>query len=462
MASVASTLDRIKQDLRPFLPDRSIESACRQAGHRWRERKLGPVQTVHLFVLQVLCLNTAMTHLRHLSKAAAVKASGNCKARMRLPLNVLEALLAESSRAMQKACRASAAAADGLWCGLRPYLVDGSSTIAPDTPDSQKVFKQPTGCKKGCGFPVPKVLGLFDAFTGLMTRVLAFPLYTHEQSKVWMLHPLLGAGDLLVGDRGFCSFVHLAMLCSRGIHGLFRIHQKTIVSFRPHRKHRIKCAKGQKVGGGGGKPMPRSKFIKRLGKHDQIVEWFKSATTRPKWISDEQWNALPDSLQVRELRFSIAAKGQRTRTVTIATTLLDPLLYPKEKIAELYGVRWRVETHFAELKTTLGMRKVKSKTSQGVLKELTVYALVYNLVHCVMAKAAAAQGVAPHRISFIDAVRWLLSADPGETLPALIVNPHRPGRHEPRVIKDLQDTYTKMSRPRKQLRKELRRQQVEA
>lgn len=454
MASVSSTLDRIKKDIRPFLPDSSIEAACRQAGHRWRVRKLGPVQTLHLFIVQVLSFNTAMTHLRHLSKTA-VKAPGYCKARMRLPLKVLEALLKESASAMVKSC----SSADGLWCGLRPYLVDGSSTIAPDTPDSQKVFGQPKGCKKGCGFPVPKVLGLFDAFSGLMTQVLSFPLYTHEQSKVWMLHPLMGIGDLLVGDRGFCSFVHLTMLFSRGIHGLFRIHQKTIVSFRPHRKHRARYAKGQKAGG---KPMPRSRFIKRLGKRDQIVEWFKSATIRPKWMDPEQYRLLPESLQVRELRFSIVAKGQRTRTVTIATTLLDPLLYPKEKIAELYGVRWQVETHFAELKTTLRMRKVKSKTSQGVIKELIVYALVYNLIHLMMVKAAAAQGVAPHRISFIDAARWLLSAGPQEQLPDLIVNPNRPDRHEPRVVKDLQDTYTKMTRPRKQLRKELKKQGVEA
>jgi len=76
---------------------------------------------------------------------------------------------------MREACSSSA----GLWCGLKPHLVDGSSTIAPDTPDSQKAFGQPRGCKVGCGFPVPKVLGLFDAFSGLMTQVLGFPLYTH-------------------------------------------------------------------------------------------------------------------------------------------------------------------------------------------------------------------------------------------------------------------------------------------
>jgi len=466
MASVSSTLDRIKQDLAPFVSESSIECACHQAGHRWRRRKLGPVETIHLFIVQILNFNTAMTHLPHLSKTD-FKPPGYCKARMRLPLKVLEGLLEQSSAAMHRACRASASAADGLWCGLRPYLVDGSSTIAPDTPDSQKAFGQPKACKEGCGFPVPKVLGLFDAFTGLVSQLLTFPLYTHEQSKVWMLHPLLGSGDVMVGDRGFCSFVHLVMLFSRGIHGLFRIHQRQIVSFRLHRKHQLKNAKRKKAarkspGRNKPLPLPRSRYVKRLCKRDQIVEWFKSATSRPKWMDKEQYRALPESLMVRELRFTLASKGQRTRTVTIATTLLDPLLYPREKIAELYGVRWQVETHFAELKTTLKMRKVKSKTSQGVLKELTIYALVYNLIHCVMAEAAARQNVPPERISFIDTVRWLLSAAPGEQLPELVINPRRPDRHEPRVVKDLHDTYTKMIRPRDQLRKELKQQAVAA
>jgi hypothetical protein len=108
------------------------------------------------------------------------------------------------------------------------------------------------------------------------------------------------------------------------------------------------------------------------------------------------------------------------------------------------------------------MRKVKSKTSHGVLKELTVYALVYNLAHCVICRAAATQGVMPARISFIDTLRWLLGAAPDQAPPELIVNPLRPGRHEPRVVKNQEDTYIKMTRPRKRLRKEPERQKVEA
>jgi hypothetical protein len=104
------------------------------------------------------------------------------------------------------------------------------------------------------------------------------------------------------------------------------------------------------------------------------------------------------------------------------------------------------------------MRKVKSRTAEGVLKELIVYALVYNLVHAVMMRAARRQEAPPHRISFIDTLRWLTHALPGEPMPPLIVNPHRPDRHEPRVVKDREDTYTKMTHPRCELRKQLKNQ----
>jgi hypothetical protein len=447
-ASVPRVLARIKSDLRSYLPDEAIEGACRDAGHAWRERKLGPVATVHLLVLQALWFNTAMTHLRHLA-APAVSAAAYCRARARLPLAALQQLLRDSSSAMRQASGPRAGAGGGtLWRGLRAYLVDASSTITPDVPGLQKAFGQPKGCKAGCGFPVPKLLGLFDAFTGLVVELLAFPLYTHEQSKVWRLHPLLTPGDLLVGDCGFCSFAHLAMLWGRGVYACFRIHQRQIVDFRPRRKDRSRLPARRRKG------RPTSVFVRRLGRRDHVVRWRKQG--RPKWMSDAQWDALPQTLEVRELRYTIPRRGQRTLCVTVATTLLDPALYPKDEVAELYHVRWQVETHFAQLKTTLKMRKLKCKTEDGVRKELAAYCLVYNLVHAAMTEAARRQGVTPDRISFIDAVRWLLAAAPGEELPALVVNPRRPGRHEPRVVKDREDTYTKMTRPRGELRKALK------
>lgn len=438
-ATISAVLQRIKSDLGEFLPDAMVLDACRQVGHVWRRRQLDPVLTLHLFILQVLHFNTALSHLRHLSKVP-MTAAGYCKARMRLPLAALQMLLRQSSAAMRRA----AVGGQSHWCGLRAFLVDGSSTITPDTPALDQFFGHPTNQKKGCSFPVPKLLGLFDAFSGLIVEVLCFPLFTHEMSRVWKVHPLLGAGDLLVGDRGFCSYVHLALLHLKSIHACFRMHQRQIVSFRVNRKKHRKGQKGK----------PRSTFLQRLGKQDQLVRWDKPPRhQKPRWIGLRQYLALPATLTLRELRYRLQGKGQRTREVTIVTTLLDPLLYPREKIAQLYGIRWQVETHLAELKTTLKMRKLKSQTVAGVQKELAVYCLVYNLVHAVMLKAAHQQQVTPDRISFLDTVRWLLSARVGEEMPKLLVNPRRPDRHEPRVIKDLQDTYRKMGRPRSYLRR---------
>jgi hypothetical protein len=452
MAGVAQALKRITNDLEKLIPGESILAACVAAGHQWRERQLGPVRTLHLFILQVMACNTAISHLRH-AAGEVFSAAAFCEARMRLPLAALQTLLRESSAAMRKAAAEAAGKADvgsnvSGWHGLRVFLVDGSSAITPDTPDLQKAFGQPKGQKPGCGFPIPKLLALFDAFTGMVVEMLGFPLYTHEQSKVCMLHPFLKAGDLLVGDRGFCSFVHLAMLHARDVHACFRCHQTQTVNFRPRRKNRDRSTRKNKTG------LPTSQFVRRLGKHDQIVRW-KRPVAAPKWMSAEQWAAMPEWLEVRELRYAMKSNGQRTHVVTIATTLLDEKLYPKDEVAELYNIRWRVETRFSELKTTLKMRKLKAKTEEGVLKELAAYCLVYNMVRAVTAAAGLIQGVEPDRISFIDALRWLLWTDPGDPIPRLIVNPVR-NRHEPRVLKDRHASYDFMTRPRAELQKRLK------
>jgi hypothetical protein len=89
MAGVSQALKRIKSDLGTFLPDESILAACRAAGHQWRERQLGPVQTLHLFLLQVMACNSAITHLRLLA-VEVFSAAAFCEARIRLPLAALQ------------------------------------------------------------------------------------------------------------------------------------------------------------------------------------------------------------------------------------------------------------------------------------------------------------------------------------------------------------------------------------
>jgi hypothetical protein len=139
--------------------------------------------------------------------------------------------------------------------------------------------------------------------------------------------------------------------------------------------------------------------------------------------------------------------------MTLVTTLLDATRYPVDALAQLYYTRWGIETNVAHVKTTMGLDVVQCKTVDGVLKELIVFALIYNLVRLVMIHAAQRQLVAIDRISFIDAARWLAAARDDEPLAWLVVNPYRPYRYEPRVRKRRPKQYPLMQTPRTELRK---------
>jgi hypothetical protein len=236
---------------------------------------------------------------------------------------------------------------------------------------------------------------------------------------------------------------------------VFRLHQKQIVDFTPGRAHARPRQKRVPKG------MPRSRWIRAYGLTDQLVEYFKPAR-RPEWMSEADYGALPESIVVRELRYRLAAPGFRTREVTLVTTLLDAAAYPADALADLYGTRWRVEGHLKALKQTMGMDVLKCKTVDGVLKELTMYAMAYNLVRVAMVQAAGRQGVAVDRVSFIDALRWLRGAEAGEEMPELVVNPLRPGRYEPRAKKRRPKQFDLMRVPRAELRKRLREKDLAA
>ena len=102
------------------------------------------------------------------------------------------------------------------------------------------------------------------------------------------------------------------------------------------------------------------------------------------------------------------------------------------------------------------------ETVAGVLKELIVFALVYNLVRLVMLAAAREQQVPHHRLSFVDALRWLASACQYPAELSLLLNPQRPGRFEPRLVKRRPKTYHFLTQPRCQLRQQLPAQTLPA
>jgi hypothetical protein len=271
--------------------------------------------------------------------------------------------------------------------------------------------------------------------------------YRQSELSLWRsLWHLLVPGDVGLADRLYCTFADLAGLARRGCDGVFRLHQR-----RPH----------------------DLRFGKRLGPHDRLVTWRRPlCRNRPRGMSPEEWARLPETLTVRLLRIVVDIPGFRSRTIHVATSLLDPVAFPAATIAALYRDRWLIELHFRELKATLGMDTLRGKTPEVVRKEIHMHLVAYNLLRCLMWQAAQTHGRNLHRLSFAGTVDrlnavmpylWLYQGtDPfGPLLEELLrwiahaPNPDRPNRIEPRAVKRRPKPFPLLNKPRHQMRKAL-------
>jgi len=427
------------------------QAACHAQGYAWRDRIWTPWQTLWTFLWQVLYAGSSCRDAVALGLAqqaagdampqVSVDPTAYCQARKRLPLAVLqEGLRVIGQRLAQQVGQA------GRWCGRRAWLVDGTTCSMPDTPDLQKAFGQPDGQAEGCGFPVAKIVAMFCWASGAVLEAAIGPC---ALSELWLwrsLWHLLSAGDVVVADRFYCTFADLAGLKARRCDGVFRLHHQRSADFRQ------------------GKP---------LGKNDRLVTWLRPTyQSRPRGMNRRQWQALPETLTIRLLRFTVDIPGFRCRSIVVATSLLDPLAYSAEQIAALYRDRWLIELRFRDIKITLGMDVLRGKSADVVRKEIHMHLLAYNLIRCLMWQAACDHGRNLHRLSFAGTISylhavgpflWLLrGTDKARYLQQLLLqwiardpNPDRPNRIEPRAVKRRPKKYSRLIQPRRIARKAL-------
>jgi hypothetical protein len=325
-----------------------------------------------------------------------------------------------------------------LWCGRPVKVVDGTGVSMPDTPANQQAFPQPSNQKKGCGFPVAKLVGCFCLASGALLHWAEGTLRVHERHLFRTLFACFLPNDILLTDRGFCSYVHIALLLQQGVDTVMRLHQARPADLR----------KG-----------------KRLGPNDRLVTWLKPKQ-RPRGCTVADWRRTPDTLTLRLIYVSIQVPGFRTQSLVVVTTLTDPLLYPAEQLATLYLRRWSVELFFRDIKITLGMDVLRCQTPAMVRKEIVMHAIAYNLIRALMQQAAALCGVPLERLSFkgsVDTLRqWTDTLNAAHDRPREQVRlfnhllqilaedrvPHRPGRADPRVRKRRPKAYPLMTHPR--------------
>lgn len=412
MAPILSAIVRLRAGSHSHLPfNPPLEQLAPDANRR---RRLLPLAVLlRCFLMQVLHGNVAIAALRQLT-GIDFAPSSYCQARARLPMSLLQDLLRWFADQALDARRLIGAFGQGSSCP-RVLIVDGSSCSMSDTPALLDHFGRPTGQKPGVGYPTAKLMALLDAATGMFIELLALPLFQHDMRSVIQLHPMLQSGDILLGDRAFCSFAHVALLQARGVFTCFRLHQ-------------------------------RRKSQGRRG----LDRWDKPKQ-KPSWMSESQFAALPAFVEVRLVSYTVHQRGCRSKRITLATTLMDSELWPDARVAQLYGQRWEIETCFNHLKTTMRMNVLRCKSLPGVMKEMAMMLLAYNMIRLTMLRAAARQGIAIKRISFIDAMRHAAVRLMGMTgVTTLLVNPQRTGRRQLRVIRRRKKEYPLLKRSRRE------------
>jgi len=412
-----------------------------------RERIFSPVVTFWMFLSQVLsdgasCQETVGRALVGLWIAEGKEAcSGNsayCQARKRLPQSRLEQIAERTAVQLESQIRE-----EHLWMGRPVRVVDGSSVSMPDTPKNQTAYPQPSGQKPGCGFPVMRLVVIFSLATGIIVRLARGALSQSERSLFHTLRIILQPGDVLLADRGFCSFAELYTLIQQRVDAVLRSHQRRSVG--------VRC-------------------IKKLGPRDRLVEWIDSTKVPPPWMKMEAWKQMPGTLTLREITYTVPVRGFRSKKIIVVTTLIDPKCFPTEVFVDLYRRRWTAELFLRDIKISLHMDVLRCKTPQMIHKELWMHVIAYNLIRSLMWVAAQEYHAPPFSISFKSSLAlirqwapWMASLDSSRSQIAKMhsillkylaqqIIPDRPNRLEPRARKRRPKGYPLLTTPRRKFK----------
>jgi hypothetical protein len=432
-----------------LLPTELITQLLLDQDTRFYDRIYSPLVTLAMFLSQ--CQDADQSQLQAVTRlighrvaqgqpACSSHTGAYAKARQRLPEKMLAALTRHTGEQLM-----TQAPVGWSWHGRHVKIVDGSTASMPDTEANQQEYPQMASQKPGLGFPILRFLVVFSLAVGTVLDAAFSPYKGKQTSELALfrrLHGSIDDGDVVLGDRHFCSFFEVADLKQRGADVVLRQHQCRTTDFR--------------------------RGVRLVG-YDHLVVWKKPA--RPDWMDEQTYQQFPDELVMREVRLHIKGKRRkvRTRTITLATTLYDHEAFPKADLGELYRQRWQAELNLRSLKTVLQMDVLRGKTPEMVRKEIWAHFLAYNLIRKVMAQAAEQFDIAPCTISFkatrqtLNAFALPLLTCPRNSLSELVEEMllaiarhsvgNRPDRVEPRALKRRPKPYDLLTKPRDVARK---------
>jgi hypothetical protein len=364
-----------------------------------------------------------------------------CEARKRLPKSFIE----QANKYVLKKLDDSILSRD-RWQGLQLKAIDGSSMQLMDTEENQLAYPQPNQQKEGCGFPVMGVCGVVNLSHGGWETLSTSAHTQHDLSATYDVLESFGKDDLCLADRAYNSYEFMCLLKAQGSESLMRLHQA--------RKRSLDWKKGAK-----------------LGKNDRLYKWMKPKRQSPgSKLKKEEWDSLPESMEVRITRFKYQKRDGKTEWMYLASSLLDTVSYPYEDLCERYYDRWVIELKFRDIKTMLEMEFIRAKTPELAEKTVLILQLCYNMIYSLIQSARRAYHVDNYQISFKHCIDQVLSQrgnykghhkhcykreELHEKLLFLLSEELlviRKGRHEPRAKKRRPKNHQLLTKPRHQFK----------
>jgi hypothetical protein len=364
------------------------------------------------------------------------------KARHRVPLAVWQGVCEGVAQ------RASAlSAALNTWRGHRLVLLDGTCVSMGAEAALFTAFGTNTSGARQGRYPLARLVtarenGDRHHFVRLKWYLSplsrAYALGRYDDGELALSRSLLRQlppGALLIADRLFAAAHLYALYLSHGLQFLTRMHS----CLKPERLRRV-CT------------YTRADFVVELPLGSKYRQRFPE---------------LPALVQVRLIQVTAPTREGR-EVLWLATSLLSAQDYPAAEIAALYARRWRMEELFRDFKINLSADVLRSKTPDGIRKEIAARVTALNVVRLIMLEAALQEGVDPLRIGFAHAIRTILAFSPLLAIAPLASLPRlyrsmlrriaghlvraRPGRQEPRMIRRERIHYPTLKTTRAQWR----------
>jgi len=333
---------------------------------------------------------------------------------------------------------------DELWMGYTPYVIDGTTFTAADTPENQESFPQHGNQSDGAGFPMLRAVAIQSLTTCMILDIAYGPCKGKETGEMALARPLIAGlkgKSILIGDRYYPSFFNLAFFKMNGIEGVFQAHGARNIDFRSG---------------------------KSIGVLDHIAVWPKPS--RPDWMTEQEYDSYPSSIEVRECE--ITREVGACERFVLVTTLLDSAKVTKTRLAKMYKKRWRIEMVFKDLKDLFGLDFISAKTPDMVGKMIWAHCLAYNCLRWHILNASCLFHVPVENISPKGAATIIIQNQPivlrtdSEHIPALFADIYhemirikvgnRPGRVEPRAVKRRPKNFPRLCKHRSKYKKTTR------